>query len=161
MRRSSKIAIAAATVAAAALAVTLVPRSADAATQAASFTVTANVATACTIGAANVTLAYDPNAAVPTTAPATVTLHCTNGTHYDVGLLSTGRLLGAGGALNYSIFKPGTTNTPWTDTGSGLVSGSATAFATAIVLAGTVSIPPAQDVAAGAYVENVTATVTF
>jgi spore coat protein U-like protein len=161
MRRSSKIALAAATVAAAALAVAFVPRDADAATQNAVFTVTANVATACSIGAANVTLAYDPNAAVATTAPATVTLHCTNGTHYDVGMLTGGTLVGAGGALNYSIFQPGTTNTKWTNTGSGLVSGSANSFATAIVLTGTVSIPPAQDVPAGAYVENVTATVNF
>jgi spore coat protein U-like protein len=151
MRRSSKIAVAVATVAAAAIALVVAPRSADAATAGASFTVTANVITACTIGAANITVGYDPNAATPTTAPGGVTLHCTNGTHYDVGLLSANnwRLLGAGGSLNYSILKGGT-NTPWTNTGSGLVSGSATA-----------SIPPGQDVPAGAYTDSVLATVNF
>jgi spore coat protein U-like protein len=162
MRRSSKIALAAATVAAAALAVTLAPRSADALTASSSFTVTANVITACKIASANMTAAYDPNVATATTANGNVTLNCTKGTHYDVGLASTNAwtMVGTGGALNYSILKGATTNA-WTGSGTGLVSGTAVAFGTPILLPATVSIPPGQDVAAGSYVDTVTATVTF
>jgi spore coat protein U-like protein len=162
MRRSSKIAIAAATVAAAALAVTLAPRPADALTATSSFTVTANVATACRISSANITAAYDPNIATATTANGNVTLNCTKGTHYDVGLASanTWTMVGAGGALGYKIYQ-GTTTTEWTNTGAGLVSGTAVAFGTPIVLPATASIPPGQDVPAGSYVDTVTATVTF
>ncbi len=163
MRRSSKIALAA-TASAAALALTLVstPREAEAAFAQSSFTVTANVLTACTIASSNISTNYDPNAATATTAPGSVTLHCTNGTGYGVGLASANAwtMVNGGNALNYSILKGGTT-TPWTNTGAGVVSGSATNFATPIVLAATASIPPGQDVPAGSYVDTVTATVTF
>ena len=120
------------------------------------------VATACTIAAANITAAYDPNAAAATTAPGSVTLRCTRGTAYGVGLASANAwtMLNGANALGYVINK-GSTTTPWTNTGAGLVSGTATAFATPIVLAATASIPPGQDVPAGTYVDTVTATVTF
>lgn len=164
MRRPSRtaIAVAAATAAAAALALALAPREADAASATSQFTVTATVLTACTITSANITANYDPNLATPTTAPGSVTLHCTNGTGYGVGLSSSNgwTMVSGGNALHYEIFK-GATTTPWTNTGSGVVSGSAQAFATPIVLAATASIPPGQDVPAGTYVDTVTATVTF
>jgi spore coat protein U-like protein len=162
MRRSTKIAIAAAAVTSAALAVTLVPRAADAATATSSFTVTANVATACTIASADITANYDPNAAAATTAPGSVTLRCTKGTGYGVGLTSAHAwtMVSGANALNYSILQ-GSTTTPWNNTGAGIVSGSAVAFGTPIVLLATASIPPGQDVPAGTYVDTVTATVTF
>jgi len=69
-------------------------------------------------------------------------------------------MLSGANALGYVINK-GSTTTPWTNTGAGLVSGTATAFATPIVLAATASISPGQDVPAGTYVDTVTATVTF
>jgi spore coat protein U-like protein len=162
MRRSSKIAIAVATVAAAALAVVAAPRSADAATATSSFLVTANVLTACTIGSSDITASYDPNLASATTATGAVTLRCTRGTHYDVGLASSHgwTLVSGTNALNYSILQPSTTN-PWTNSGAGVVSGTASTFATPIVLVTTASIAPAQDVPAGNYTDTVTATVTF
>jgi spore coat protein U-like protein len=162
MRRSLKIALAAATVTAAALTLVTAPRDAEAATATSQFTVTATVATACTIASANITAAYDPNTVTPTTAPGSVTLHCTRGTGYGVGLSSANAwtMLSGANALNYTILK-GATTTQWTNTGAGLVSGSASAFATPIVLAATASIPPGQDVPAGTYVDTVTATVTF
>jgi spore coat protein U-like protein len=164
MRRSSKIAIAVATVAAAALAVVVAtPRSADAATATSSFTVTANVVTACTIGSANITASYDPNLPSATTATGAVTLHCTRGTHYDVGLASSHAwtlVSTAGDSLNYSILKDATT-VQWTNTGAGLVSGTAATFATPVTLVATASIPSGQDVPAGSYSDTVTATVTF
>jgi spore coat protein U-like protein len=163
MRHSSKIAIAVATVAAAALAVVAMPRSADAATATSSFTVTANVLTACTIGSANITASYDPNLPSATTATGAVTLHCTRGTHYDVGLASSHAwtlVSAAGDALNYSILKDAS-NVQWTNIGSGLVSGVAATFATPVTLVATASIPNGQDVPAGSYSDLVTATVTF
>jgi spore coat protein U-like protein len=160
MHRSSKIALAAATVAAAALAVAFVPRDADALTATSSFSVTATVATACKITSANITAAYDPNAASATTANGSVTLNCTKGTHYDVGLVSSNawKMVGTGGSLGYTIYQ-GSSSTPWTDTG--VVSGVAVNFGTPVVLTATASIPPGQDVPAGSYVDSVTATVTF
>jgi spore coat protein U-like protein len=162
MRRSTKIAIAVATVAAAAIAVVAAPRSADAATATSSFTVTANVLTACTIGSANITASYDPNLPGATTATGDVTLHCTRGTGYGVALASANswRLVSGANSLNYSILQPGSTNL-WTSTGAGIVTGTAATFATPIILVTTASIAPAQDVPAGSYADTVTATVTF
>jgi spore coat protein U-like protein len=162
MLRSTKIAIAVATVAAAALAVVAAPRSADAATATSSFTVTANVLTACKITSTNISASYDPNNASATTGTGNVTLNCTRGTAYGVGLTSSHAwtLVSGANVLNYSILQ-GATTTPWTSSGAGLWSGTAATFATPIVLVATASIPPAQDVPAGSYIDTVTATVTF
>jgi spore coat protein U-like protein len=165
MRRSSKIAVAVATVAAAALGVGLAPRSAEAATAASTFTVTANVLTACTIASTNITANYDPNATVATTQTGNVTLRCTRGTGYSVGLVSAHGWTMTNGAdtLSYSILQ-GATTTPWT-TASPVTGTNTGTFLVPINLVATLSIPPGQDVpgtvAGLPYTDTVTATVTF
>jgi spore coat protein U-like protein len=164
MRRSTKIALAVSTVAAAALAVVLTPRPVDAATAQASFTVTAIVPTACTIGATNISVpSYDPNAGSAATAGGTVTLTCTRGTPYSVALASArGWQLSDAAVptphlLNYAILQGATAN-PWNT--AQVVAGTAPSRA-AIPLVATASIAAGQDVPVGTYTDTVTATVTF
>jgi spore coat protein U-like protein len=85
MRRTSMIAA----VAAAALAVLLVPGSAQAQTATNSFTVTATVGKACTVSAAPIVIAsYDPNSTSPTVGTTNVNVACTKGTTYTTFLSS-------------------------------------------------------------------------
>jgi spore coat protein U-like protein len=164
MRRSSKILLAVASVAAAALAVAVAPRSATAATAQSSFTVTAIVPRACTIGSTNISIAnYDPNAGAATTSTGAVTLTCTRGTPYSVALASAGGWRLSDGAtptpntLNYQVLQ-GATATPWNATTP--VAGTAPSRA-AIPLTATASVGAGQDVPVGTYTDTVTATVTF
>ncbi len=149
-------------VAAALLAAPLLARAAGTATG--TFQVTANVPTACTIRGTNITVAaYDPNAATAATGTGTVTVQCTRGTTYTIGLDSAGKWTLSDGAkptantLNYSILQ-GATTTPWNAT-STLV-GTATSRA-AINLTATASIPTGQDVPVGTYTDTVTMTVNY
>jgi spore coat protein U-like protein len=164
MRRATKIALAASTVAAAALAVVLAPRSVDAATAQASFTVTAVVPTACTIGATNISVPnYNPNAGAAATATGTVTLTCTRGTPYTVALASArGWQLSDAAVptphlLSYAVLQGAGPN-PWNATQT--ITGTAPSRA-AIPLVATASIAAGQDVPVGTYTDTVTATVTF
>ena len=138
--------------------------------QTANFKVTADVTANCTISAADLNFAaYDPTgSAVP--GQSDITLKCTNGTTWDVGLsagafsgatTSTRKMTGPGAfALSYSLYSDASHTTNWgsasgTDTKTGTGSG-ANQTLTVYGL-----IPAAQNVGSGHYEDTITATVTF
>ena len=141
-----------------------------ASTQQATFKVTADVAANCTITAADLNFAaYDPTgSAVP--GQSQITLKCTNGTTWNVGLnagvfsgatTSTRKMTGPGSfSLAYGLFTDSTHATNWgnivgTDTKSGTGSGANQ------VLDVFGLIPASQNVGTGHYEDTITATVTF
>jgi spore coat protein U-like protein len=141
---------------------------ASAATNTATFQVTATVQAACQITATN--LAFGTYAGTQTDATSTVTVTCTNTTPWNVGLsagtaagatVTTRKMSGPAGALlAYSLSQnDGRTinwgNTVGTDTETGVGNGAAQA----LTVFGRV--PAAQFVAPGAYADTITATVTF
>jgi spore coat protein U-like protein len=159
MRRTSMIAAA---FAAAALAVLLVPGSAEAQATS-SFTVTATVGKACTVSAAPISIAsYDPNNTVPTVGTTNVNVACTKGTSYTTFLSSANawRLVNTVTPANFLTYgiTQGATATAWTAT-SGWA-GVAADRLPAPYLA-TASVGALQDVPAGSYLDTVTINVTY
>jgi spore coat protein U-like protein len=141
-----------------------------ASTQQTTFKVTADVAATCTVGATDLDFAaYVPSgSAVP--GQSQVTVNCTNGTTWNVGLnagvfsgatTSTRKMTGPGAfSLAYSLYTDAAHTTNWgnavgTDTKSGTGSGVDQ------VLDVYGLIPGAQNVGAGHYEDTITATVTF
>lgn len=153
MKRLAAVALAAAVLAA--------PHAAQAASAAATFTVSARVAGACTITAQNIGIAaYNPNDPTAATATGNVSLTCTKGTGYSVALTTTSGWTmsdGAGHTLAYEI-RQDTSTTPWN--GTSVVSGSAASKAPFNLLA-TLFVAAGQDITVGNYSDTVTATVNF
>ena len=146
--------------------------SAMAGTATGTLSVSASVAAVCVIG--NATLAfgvYNPTAAVAATANTTVTLTCSLGTPYNIGM-SAGAGAGAttalrvmtatGGTLGYKLFRDAGLTLNWgnvvgTDTLSG--TSSASALINTINIYG--QIPAGEAAAIGSYTDTVTMTVTY
>jgi spore coat protein U-like protein len=141
-----------------------------ASTQQTTFKVTADVAANCTIAAADLDFAaYDPaGSAVP--GQSQITVNCTNGTTWNVGLnagvfsgatTTTRKMTGPGSfALAYGLYTDASHTTNWgnvvgTDTKSGTGSGVDQ------ILNVYGLVPAAQNVGAGHYEDTITATVTF
>lgn len=158
MRRTSMIAAA---VAAAALAFLLAPTAAEAQATT-NFTVTATVGTACTVAAAPITVAYDPNNTVPTIGTTNVNVACTRGTSYTTFLSSTNgwRLVNAVTPANFLTYgiTQGATATPWTAT-SGWAGVATDRLPYAYVA--TAAVGALQDVPAGSYLDTVTVNVNY
>jgi spore coat protein U-like protein len=146
----------------------VVPRSADAATATTTFAVTATVAATCIIAAAP--LPFGTYSGVVDAVSSTVTVTCTNTTPYNVGLsaglaplatVTTRGMVGPGAAvLGYGLFTNAGHTTNWgqtvlTDTVAGIGNGAAQP----ITVFG--QIPASEFVAPGAYADTITATVTF
>lgn len=145
---------------------------ANAATASGSLTVTASVASVCLIS--NGTLAfgsYDPTAASALNGSTTVTLTCTLGTPYQIGLdAGTGagatvalrRLSSGGNTLGYRLFRDASRtlnwgNTPGTDTLD--ATSSASALTNTITIYG--QIPASAAVPTGSYSDSVAITVNY
>jgi spore coat protein U-like protein len=147
----------------AALAVLLVPGSAQAANVGATFTVTATVGKACSVSALPIVIAgYDPNSGTPTVGTTNVNVACTKGTTYTTFLTSANswKLLDAAtpaNVLTYAITQAGT-GTPWADAAGW--GGLATTKAPIPYLA-TATIGVGQDVPAGSYTDTVTVNVNY
>jgi spore coat protein U-like protein len=141
-----------------------------ASTQQTTFKVTADVTASCTIGAADLNFAaYDP-AGSAVSGQSQITVHCTNGSAWNVGLnegvfagatTATRKMTGPGSySLAYSLYTDAAHTTNWgnvvgTDTKSGTGSGVDQ------VLDVYGFIPASQNVGAGHYEDTITATVTF
>jgi spore coat protein U-like protein len=139
-------------------------------TQQASFKVMADVTATCTIAAADLNFAaYVPaGSAVPGTS--SITLNCTNGTTYDVGLnagvfsgatTSTRKMTGPGSfALSYGLFTDASHATNWGNVvGTSTEGGTGSGANQTLTVYGL--IPGTQNVGAGHYEDTITATVTF
>ncbi|HXS49080.1 MAG TPA: spore coat U domain-containing protein [Sphingomicrobium sp.] len=141
-----------------------------ASTQQTTFKVTADVTASCTIAAADLDFAaYDPGgSAVP--GQSQITVHCTNGTTWNVGLnagvfsgatTSTRKMTGPGSfALAYGLFTDASHSTNWGNVvGTDTQAGTGTGVDQILNVYGL--IPASQNVGAGHYEDTITATVTF
>jgi spore coat protein U-like protein len=163
------------------LAAALLPTGAHAQTATANLAVTATVANNCTIATAPVAFgAYDPivtHASAALTGNGSVTVTCTKGTApaIQLGLGSNATagaryMANAGERLAYELYHPGN-NAPgaacgaltqvWGTAGAGVFSATAAPSRAARTYNVCGSVPPGQDVAAGAYSDTVVATVNF
>ena len=147
------------------LAATGIAGSANAATASASFTVTASVAAACTIGASN--LAFGAYTGSQVDINSTVTANCITGTTYSIalnagigaGATTTVRKLTSGAnTLNYALYSDAGHSAIW-GTGVDAVSDTGSGAPQSKNVYGRIAagLTPA----AGSYTDTVTATITF
>jgi spore coat protein U-like protein len=146
----------------------LTPQISEAATATTSFTVTATVAATCIVAASN--LAFGSVTGVQATANSVVTVTCTNGTGYNIGLsagsatgatVSNRSMTGPGAAtLKYGLFQDAAFGTNWGNTaGTDTVTGVGTGIGQPITVFG--KVPTGQFPTAGAYSDTITVTVTY
>lgn len=148
-----------------------VPGFAEAGSDSESMTVTATVLESCSITANDLEFDdYDPVTATPMDGATTISVTCTNGTDYDVGIdagLGTGatmsarRMTKSGGAtLTYSLYTNSARDDVWGNTdGVDTWEGTGTGAAQSIDVYGR--IPINQTAPAGDYEDTVTVEVRF
>lgn len=132
------------------------------------YNVTANVQSTCLISGN--TLGFGTYTGSVLSISTTLSVTCTNGTTYNVGLnpgtasgatVSTRAMTGPGGAtLNYALYQDSGHSTNWgqtvgTDTEAGTANGSAQSITVYGQLAGNQFVTP------GSYSDTITATVTY
>ena len=144
----------------------------DAATDTATFTVTANIVDACDVQATNHAFGtYAPGAGTALDATSTLSVYCTVGTAYALALnIGTGggtftgrKMLSGAQELVYNLYTTAARSTVWGD-GSGstsTVSGTGVGMLTAFTHTVYGRIGTAQDVQPGSYTSTVTVTLTF
>lgn len=144
---------------------------AQAATTTTTFPVTATVLTACAVTANPLAFGnYDPTAATALDATTTLSVLCTVGTSFTVGLnagtgtgatVTTRRMTNGANTLNYALYREAARtnnwgNTPGTDTPPPT---TAPVLPTSLTVYGRV--PAGQNVAPGGYADTVTVTVNY
>ncbi len=150
------------------LALGLGSTSISAATVTTTFQVTANVVSTCAISAT--AAAFGPYTGVVADTTSIVTVTCSNTTTYNIGLnagLGTGATVTArsmtgpsSAPLNYGLFQDAAHSTNWGDTiGTDTVTGTGDGLAQTVTIFGQVSA--GQFVEPGAYLDTITATITF
>lgn len=147
----------------------LMPGSARAQTATGSFNVTATVGSTCSVSASNV--AFGAYTASQIDASGAVSVTCTNGTSYAVGLnagtgtaatVATRRMTGPSSqTLIYSLYQDSLRTTPWGNTvGIDTVAGTGSGATQTLNVYGRV--PAAQlTVGAGSYADTITVTVSY
>lgn len=154
--------------AAATLAATQLPASAQATPATASMLVSATVLSVCVVVAAP--LAFGNYTLTQTDASSALTVTCSNGTAYSIGMdagagsgaTTTNRLMtGPGGAtLGYALYSNAGRTTRWGNTvGTDTLGGTGTGLPQVVQVYGR--IPGSQSPAAGVYADTVTVTVTY
>lgn len=155
----------------AAAAVLFVP-TAYAATSTTTFGVDATVANACSVSATALSFGnYDPVTAAAVNSTTTVSVTCSNGAPYDVGL-DAGTTTGAtvtsrqmtdasANTLDYALYSDSARTTNWGNTvGTDTVTGTGTGAAQSLTVYG--AIASGQTTAAvGSYSDTITVTVTY
>jgi spore coat protein U-like protein len=136
-------------------------------TATAQFSVTATIVKDCTVSAT--TLAFGNYTGAVKTSTSTVSVTCTSGTTYTVGLsagLATGatvttrKMQNGAALLNYGLFTNSGHTTNWGNTsGTNWVSGTGSGSAQGITVYG--QIPAAQYVTPGSYTDTITVSVTY
>jgi spore coat protein U-like protein len=137
--------------------------------QTTTFAVTATVQGSCTISATALSFGAYIGTALPGTS--TVSVNCTGGTTYNVGLnagtstgatVTTRKMAGQylHGALAYSLFSNSGLTTNWGNTvGTDTVAGNGTGAAQTLTVYG--NIPAGTAPAADGYSDTITATITY
>lgn len=146
--------------------------SASAATATGTLSVTASVASVCLVS--NATLAfgsYDPTSAAALNAATTLTLTCTLGTPYNIGMsagagtgaTTTLRVLTSGSnTLDYKLFRDSGRTLNWGNTvGTDTLSGTSSASTLANTINIYGQIPINEAAPTGSYTDSVTVTVTY
>jgi spore coat protein U-like protein len=150
------------------LALGLGSTSAFAATATTTFQVTANVQATCAISAT--AAAFGPYTGVVVDTTAVLIVTCSNTTTYNIGLnagvgagatVTNRAMTGPGSALlDYGLFQDAAHSVNWGDTvGTDTVTGTGDGLAQSITVFGQVSA--GQFVEPGAYLDTITATITF
>lgn len=159
-------------IAALAIGCVLSAASALAATTTGSLVVSATVLKSCLISSGTLAFgSYDPTASSPLQANTTVTLTCTPGTTYDIGMNAGGgsgatvtlrQLTSSGNTIGYQLYRDNAYSQNWGNT-----VGTDTLHATSsgTLLTNTITIygqmPAGEAAATGVYSDTVTMTVTY
>ena len=152
-----------------ALALTL--GSAQAATDSTTFGVSAEVIDSCNVAATSMAFGQiDPIANVNTDQTATVTVTCSNGTAYSVGLdaggatgatVTTRQMTSGVNTLDYALYSDSSRTSNWGVTAaSDTVDGTGSGSAEALTVYGRVASGQ-QTAPVGSYADTVTVTVTY
>lgn len=144
---------------------------AQAATATDTMTVSATVQSACVVSANPLAFGnYNPTSGSNTDATTTLSVTCTSGTSYTVGLsagtgngatVSARKMTGGGNTLNYALYQDSARSTNWGNTPGTDTPASATAGASAATLTVYGRITGGQNVPAGTYTDSVTVTVNY
>lgn len=164
MNRFTKIA------ATAVLSFAVFSNAAHAATATTSFAVSAFVASGCAVTALPLAFgAYDAAGASQVDASTTVTVLCTLGTAYNVGLnqgtgsgatVTTRKLTSGSDTLNYTLYSDSNRSSLWGNTvGTNTVSGTYALAQAPYTVYGRIS--SGQVVPAGTYTDTITVTITY
>ena len=144
---------------------------ADASTVQTTMSVTTTVQSSCLVSAAPLSFGnYDPVSATANNATSSITVTCTTGTNFTVGLnagtasgasVTTRQMSNASQHLNYSLFSDSGRTSNWGNTAGVDTPAAITATASPSVLTVYGRIAAQQNVPAGAYSDTVTITVTY
>lgn len=147
------------------------PATGLAATATDTMTVSATVQSACIVSASALSFgSYNPTAATNTDATTTLSITCTSGTSYTVGLsagngsgatVSSRKMTNGSNTLDYSLFQDASRSTNWGNTPGTDTPASATAGASAASLTVYGRIVAGRNVPAGTYTDSVTVTVNY
>jgi spore coat protein U-like protein len=148
----------------------LMPGAAAAATDTDTLTVTATVISSCDVSPATLAFGvYNPTSSTPLDAATTISVICTNGTSYDVGLnagsgtgatIAARKMSASSNTLTYSLYTDAARSALWGNTiGSNAVHGTGTGATQSIDLYGRVPVNQTSPV--GSYTDTVTITVTY
>lgn len=139
-----------------------------AATTSTTFNVTATVLNSCAVSATDLAFGtYDPASVTDKSGASTITVTCTLGTAYDLGLNnganasgSTRRMASGASRLSYQIYKDvGATQVLGTVAAALGVTGIGTGVGVPTLIYGV--IPKAQNVGSGAYSDVITVTIDY
>jgi spore coat protein U-like protein len=159
-------------VAAALGAILLAAGPAAAKTATTTFQVTASVPSSCALSATDLSFGNIPaNVSTAIDATSVVTITCTNTTPYSIALnagtatgatVATRQMQNGSNLLSYALYSNSSRTTIWGDgtSGSTAVSGTGTGEAQAHTLYGRIATNQ-NDVAAGSFLDTITATVTY
>lgn len=145
--------------------------SAAAASTTTTFAVNSTVNAACAVLASSLSFGlYDPASSTATSGTTNLTVTCTNGTTYTVGLdegVGSGatvaqRKMSAGTAtdMNYSLYTDAAHTSVWGETiGTNTVAGTGSGGAQSLTIYGM--IPAQQTVQPGVFADTITVTLTY
>ncbi|UZW53838.1 spore coat U domain-containing protein [Sphingobium sp. JS3065] len=149
----------------------LVPGTARAADATTTMGVSATVLNACLVSATNMAFGnYDPTSSVPTDATSSISVTCTPGTSFNVGLnsgatggatVTTRQMLNGASPLDYSLYTNAGRSANWGNTpGSDTVAQTASGI-TPMSFTVYGRIPAQQSAVSGSYTDTVTVTVSY
>ncbi len=155
----------------AAVACAILPSAAWAQTAQTTMDVSATVVKACVVSATNLAFGtYDPTSATPADATSAVTVTCTPGTSFTVGLnagttagatVTTRKMASGAERLNYALYSDVARTTNWGNTPGSDTPAAVTASVTPSVLTVYGRVAAQQAVAVGSYTDTVTITVNY